>query len=79
MYQYKFVEIFQNHTICINIFCRQFIQKNLSICIITIPFLIELLVFNFSGTERVKQNQKKIESYSKPPKLVKESLLKQFQ
>ena len=37
--------------------------------------------FNFSRTETVKHNQKKkkIENYSKPPKLVSQSLFKQFQ
>ena len=36
--------------------------------------------FNFSGTERAKQNQKKkIKNHSKPPKLVRQSLFKQFQ
>ena len=33
--------------------------------------------FNFSGTERVKQNQK-IKNNSKPPELVSQSLFKQF-
>ena len=38
-----------------------------------------IVFFNFSGTEKVKQNQKKVSNHSKPPKLVKESLFKQFQ
>ena len=35
--------------------------------------------FNFSGTERVKQNFKKIKTHPKPPNLVRQSLFKQFQ
>ena len=35
--------------------------------------------FNFSGTEWVKQNFKKIENHLKPPKLVSQSLSKQSQ
>ena len=33
---------------------------------------------NFSGTERVKQTKKKSKNFSKPPKLVSQSLLKQY-
>ena len=39
----------------------------------------EIEFFNFSGTERVKQNQKKIKNHSKPGKFVSPSLFRQFQ
>ena len=32
--------------------------------------------FNFPGTERVKQNKKKIKNHSRPPRLVNQSLFK---
>ena len=35
--------------------------------------------FNFFRTERVKPSKKKIRNHSKPPKLVIQSLFKQFQ
>ena len=38
----------------------------------------EIEFFNFSGTERVKQNQKNFKNHSEPPKLVRQSLFKQF-
>ena len=41
--------------------------------------ILKIAFFNFSGTERVKQNQKKMLNNSKPPKVVKQSLFKQFQ
>ena len=35
--------------------------------------------FNFLGTERIKENKKKIKNLSKPHQLVSQSLTKQFQ
>ena len=39
----------------------------------------KIAIFNFSRTEWVKKKSKKIKSYPKPPKLVKQSLFKQVQ
>ena len=34
----------------------------------------KITFFNFSGIERVKEDQKKVKNHSKPPKLVSQSL-----
>ena len=44
-----------------------------------ITAISEIEFFNFCGTESVKQNQKKTKNQLKPPKLVSQSLFKQFQ
>ena len=44
----------------------------LKVCVIIGISKIEF--FNFSGTGRVKQNQKNFKNHSKPPKLVSQSL-----
>ena len=41
--------------------------------------ILKIEFFSFSGTERIKQNRKKVKYHSKPRKLVRKLLFKQFQ